>query len=109
MTMRLHGKRCLIVGGTSGIGWAAGVRFLQEGAQVAVAGLDEPRSHQGVLSMMETTGRSPLSIGCDARDPKQVDDAFAFTLQVFGGLDVLYHVAGGSGRRHGDGSLHDCS
>jgi NAD(P)-dependent dehydrogenase (short-subunit alcohol dehydrogenase family) len=25
-----------------------------------------------------------------------------------GGLDVLYHVAGGSGRRFGDGALHEC-
>jgi NAD(P)-dependent dehydrogenase (short-subunit alcohol dehydrogenase family) len=110
MAGRLAGKRCLIVGGTSGIGWAAGVRFLQEGAaHVAVAGLDEPRSHQGIISLSEAAGRPCLSIGCDARDPKQVDDAFAFTVQVFGGLDVLYHVAGGSGRSHGDGPLHECS
>jgi NAD(P)-dependent dehydrogenase (short-subunit alcohol dehydrogenase family) len=26
-----------------------------------------------------------------------------------GGLDILYHVAGGSGRRHGDGPLHECT
>jgi NAD(P)-dependent dehydrogenase (short-subunit alcohol dehydrogenase family) len=111
MTMagRLDGKRCLIVGGTSGIGWAAGRRFLQEGARLAVAGLDEPRSHQGVMALMEAAGRTPLSIGCDARDPKQVDEAFAFTVHVFGGLDVLYHVAGSSGRGHGDGPLDECT
>ena len=109
MTGRLAGKRCLIVGGTSGIGWAAAKRFLQEGAaHLAVAGLDEPQSHQGVMSLMEAAGPC-LSIGCDARDPKQVDEAFAFALSVFGGLDVLYHVAGGSGRRQGDGPLHECS
>jgi NAD(P)-dependent dehydrogenase (short-subunit alcohol dehydrogenase family) len=110
MAGRLAGKRCLIVGGTSGIGWAAGLRFLQEGAaHVAVAGLDEPRSHEGVRSLYEAAGRPFLSIGCDARDPKQVDEAFAFAVHVFGGLDVLYHVAGGSGRGHGDGPLHECS
>lgn len=108
MSGRLDGKRCLIVGGTSGIGWAAGRRFLQEGARLAVAGLDEPQSHQGVSSLMEAAGPC-LSIGCDARDPKQVEEAFAFTVQVFGGLDVLYHVAGGSGRKDGDGPLHECT
>jgi NAD(P)-dependent dehydrogenase (short-subunit alcohol dehydrogenase family) len=104
----LANKRCLIVGGTSGIGWAAARRFLEEGARVAVTGLDEPQSHQGVISLMEAAGPC-WSIGCDARDPEQVDKAFASTLQVFGGLDVLYHVAGGSGRGHGDGPLHDCT
>ncbi len=110
MPGRLDGKRCLIVGGTTGIGWAAAKRFLDEGAaHVAVVGLDEPRSHEGVRSLMEAAGRSCLSLGCDARDPKQVDEAFAFAVQVFGGLDVLYHVAGGSGRRRGDGPLHECT
>ncbi|MCI0456430.1 MAG: SDR family oxidoreductase [Gemmataceae bacterium] len=108
MSGRLQGKRCLIVGGTSGIGWAAGKRFLQEGARLAIAGLDEPQSHEGIISLMEAAGPC-LSIGCDARDPKQVDEALAFTIQVLGGLDVLYHVAGGSGRRHGDGPLHECT
>src|SRR5262249_47234051 len=108
MAGRLAGKRCLIVGGTSGIGWAAGKRFLEEGARLAVAGLDEPRSHEGILSLREAAGPC-WSIGCDARDPQQVDRAFASTVQVFGGLDVLYHVAGGSGRGHGDGPLHEGS
>jgi NAD(P)-dependent dehydrogenase (short-subunit alcohol dehydrogenase family) len=108
MAGRLSGKRCLIVGGTSGIGWAAGRRFLEEGAHLAVASLDEPRSHQGVLSLMEAAGPC-WSVGCDARDPQEVDNAFAAIIQVLGGLDVLYHVAGGSGRRQGDGPLHECS
>ncbi len=28
---------------------------------------------------------------------------------ALGGLDVLYHVAGASGRGHGDGPLHECT
>ncbi len=110
MAGRLAGKRCLIVGGTSGIGWAAALRFLQEGAvHVAVVGRNEPRSDEGVFALSEAAGRPHLSIGLDMRDPKQVDEAFALTVQVFGGLDVLYHVVGGSGRRYGDGSLHECT
>ena len=37
MRGRLSGKRCLIVGGTSGIGLAAAQRFLDEGATVMLA------------------------------------------------------------------------
>jgi NAD(P)-dependent dehydrogenase (short-subunit alcohol dehydrogenase family) len=31
------------------------------------------------------------------------------TREALGGLDVLYHLAGASGRRMGDGPLHECS
>ena len=110
MSNRLSNKRCLIVGGTSGIGFAAAIRFLQEGAaHVAVIGLDDPQSHEAVMALAEKAGRTPLSIGCDASDPKKVDEAFTFVEIVFGGLDILYHVAGSSGRKHGDGPLHECT
>jgi NAD(P)-dependent dehydrogenase (short-subunit alcohol dehydrogenase family) len=93
---RLAGKRCLIVGGTSGIGLAAARRFHQEGAALVVAGLAPPPE--------------PLPfVSCDATDPVQVEGLFARAAEMLGGLDVLYHTAGGSGRRHGDGPLHDCA
>src|SRR5262245_14538198 len=34
---------------------------------------------------------------------------FLSIVPMLGGLDVLYHVAGISGRKHGDGPLHECS
>jgi len=98
MAGRLIDKRCLIVGGTSGIGRAAAVRFLEEGARVVVAGLPGGAAPAGAEF-----------IGCDATEAEQVDHLFAQTATALGGLDVLYHVAGASGRRHGDGPLHECS
>ena len=46
---------------------------------------------------------------CDATSASQVDNIFAETINRLGGLDVLYHVAGSSGRKHGDGALHECT
>jgi NAD(P)-dependent dehydrogenase (short-subunit alcohol dehydrogenase family) len=104
MSLRLHQKRCLIVGGTSGLGLAAAARFLDEGARVLVAGLPEHAA----------TARQRLSgavthVGCDVTDAAQVHDLFQQMVASFGGLDVLYHVAGISGRKHGDGPLHECT
>ena len=48
LSCRLADKRCLIVGGTSGIGLAAATRFLEEGAVVVVAGL--PPAEKALLS-----------------------------------------------------------
>jgi NAD(P)-dependent dehydrogenase (short-subunit alcohol dehydrogenase family) len=97
---RLANKRCLIVGGTSGIGLAAAKRFRDEGACLVVAGLD---------AAVESLGDLVRFVPCDATDPAQVERLFAETVAALGGLDVLYHVAGGSGRRFGDGPLHECS
>jgi NAD(P)-dependent dehydrogenase (short-subunit alcohol dehydrogenase family) len=96
MMRRLENKRCLIVGGTSGIGLAAARRFQEEGAVLVVAGLAPPPDAIPFLT-------------CDATVAGQVEQLFAWAIERLGGLDVLYHVAGGSGRRHGDGPLHECS
>jgi NAD(P)-dependent dehydrogenase (short-subunit alcohol dehydrogenase family) len=95
---QLAGKRCLIVGGTGGLGQAAARRFLDEGAQVAVAGL--PNS--GVVERTK-------EFAVDATDAHQVERLFDDVRAALVGLDVLYHVAGASGRKAGDGALHDCS
>lgn len=51
---------------------------------------------------------SRLTIG-DASDPTTADNAISLALSEFGRFDALYHVAGGSGRRAGDGPLHEIS
>ena len=106
---RLNGRTCLIVGGTSGIGLAAARRFLQEGARVVVAG----RSPQaGPSAIEQLTGLGPawehtLELG---QGESAVLRLFRFALDALGGrLDILLHVAGISGRKFGDGPLHDCA
>src|SRR5262245_33178762 len=107
MARRLDGKRCLIVGGTSGIGRAAAERFLAEGARLVIAGNS---SSEGQAMAVELAGRGEVSFAhADATDSGAVDGLFGTVLDRLGGLDVLYHVAGGSGRKFGDGPLHQCS
>jgi NAD(P)-dependent dehydrogenase (short-subunit alcohol dehydrogenase family) len=107
LSCRLADKRCLIVG-AGGIGRAAAVRFLEEGAAVALAGLD---AAQGTKTARELgqIGGPVVFIPCDATDSAQVERLFDEVRGILGGLDVLYHVAGRSGRKDGDGALHECS
>jgi NAD(P)-dependent dehydrogenase (short-subunit alcohol dehydrogenase family) len=104
--MRLRDKRCLIVGGTSGIGLAAAKRFLEEGAQLVIAGHDEAQGGHALESL--PPGRVQF-VRCDATVSIEVEALGAECISWMKGLDVLYHVAGGSGRRFGDGALHECS
>lgn len=105
---RLAGQTCLVVGGTSGIGLASARRFLSEGAKVVVTGLTA-ESAQAALADLEGSG--PVwAFQADVSDPVSVEAAFLAAVDWLGGrLDVLFHVAGLSGRRLGDGPLHECS
>src|SRR5437660_4322115 len=105
---RLSAKRCLIVGGTSGIGLGAATRFVAEGAAVVVAGLPADALSDEALAKLREIG-PVTAVSCDVRDPGAVALLCQGAVQQMGGLDVLFHVAGGSGRGYGDGPLHDCT
>lgn len=105
---RLDGRTCLIVGGTSGIGLAAACRFLQEGARVVVAGRSPEigRSAMAQLAPIGPAWEYTLELGHES----EVLLLFEFALEALDGrLDTLLHVAGISGRKFGDGPLHECS
>src|SRR5262245_38417914 len=106
---RLEGRTCLIVGGTSGIGLAAARRFLEEGARVVVTGRinDGNRSE---LAQLSSCGRCwELSIEIELGET-EITRLFDFTISTLSGrLDILVHSAGVSGRKFGDGALHECS
>jgi NAD(P)-dependent dehydrogenase (short-subunit alcohol dehydrogenase family) len=107
MGERLREKRCLIVGGTTGLGFAAARRFLEEGASVVIAGRD---ADKGRAAHRDLASLGPVHfLACDVGLEDQVDRLVDDTRRALGGLDVLYHVAGMSGRRFGDGSLHTCT
>jgi NAD(P)-dependent dehydrogenase (short-subunit alcohol dehydrogenase family) len=104
---RLEDCACLIVGGTSGIGLATARRFLDEGARVVVAGRSEQSVSEalGVLAPRGPVWGEIVDIGA----PDQVEGLFLAVERHLGDrLDVLFHVAGISGRKAGDGPLHEC-
>lgn len=99
----LSGKRIVVIGGTAGLGLSAAKAFVAAGAAVVAVGL-KPEN-------VETAGRELGSaakvLQGDAVSPVTAAEAIAEAIRVFGGFDGLYHVAGGSGRRWGDGPLHE--
>src|SRR5262249_52327207 len=81
--------------------------FLEEGARIVLAGHD-PDAGQAAAAALASVGPCTF-LRCDATQPDQVEQLFAGACSALGGLDVLYHLAGASGRRQGDGALHECT
>lgn len=101
----LTGKKLVIIGGTSGMGLSAALACIREGAKVVVTGFNEEKAIQA-QQQLATSGRVLIS---DARDESSASNAVNTCAEIYGGFDGLYHVAGGSGRKQGDGALHELS
>jgi NAD(P)-dependent dehydrogenase (short-subunit alcohol dehydrogenase family) len=95
-------KNIVIIGGTTGIGLSAALAFIKEGAHVVVVGRDEENSEKAKQLIAD----DGIALVGDAVIETTADDAIALCEEKFGGFDGLYHVAGGSGRKFGDGPLH---
>src|SRR5204863_3250350 len=59
------------------------------------------------MAAQKALGQSAKAIAGDAIDPKTAVKAIQTASKTFGGFHGLYHVAGGSGRKKGDGPLHE--
>ena len=93
----------LIVTGSTGIA-AATVRLAAaEGAKVVVVTSDETSA----WDLAQATGVEPW-IG-DLTRPAAADSALSHCLAKFGRVDALFNASGLSGRRFGDGPVHETS
>ncbi|WP_339952152.1 SDR family oxidoreductase [uncultured Albimonas sp.] len=90
---KLEGMSTLVTGGDSGIGRAVAVLFAREGADVAVAYLDEHEDAEETGRLVEAEGRRCLLIPGDVGDAEHCEAAVSRTARSFGGLDVLVNNA----------------
>jgi NAD(P)-dependent dehydrogenase (short-subunit alcohol dehydrogenase family) len=88
--------------GTTGIGLSAAKAFIDRGTCVIVVG----RNEESAIDAKRDIGKNVEILGGDAVDPLVSIQAIEQCISQFGCFDKLYHVAGGSGRKMGDGPLH---
>lgn len=86
----LQAKRVLITGGASGIGAATAERFLEEGSAVCVLDRNAEACQKIADELPELSG----TITADVSDLSQVRTAFAESIRLMGGVDVLINNAG---------------
>ena len=98
----LTGKTAIVTGGTRGIGFAIVRKYLENGANVAIAGSRQETVEKAVAQLPEYKDRV-MGIWPDLCDPEAVAAAFASVKERFGSLDILANNAGISSRT----SLYD--
>ena len=98
----LAGKTAIVTGGTRGIGFSIAKTFLENGANVAIAGSRKESVDKALEKLPEYRNRV-MGIWPDLCDPAAVAEAFAAVQDRFGRLDILANNAGISSRT----SLYD--
>jgi len=89
----LEGEVALITGGGSGIGRAVALRYLAEGASVAVLGRGAEQLEEVVAAAGDRSDRV-LPLTGDVRSPDDLHRAVDATVERFGKLDILVPNAG---------------
>ena len=91
---RLRDKVAVVTGGASGIGLAVAQLFTEEGARVIV---------------LDINASGVDSLRVDVTSAPEVESAFREVVRSYDRLDILVNVAGGSGRKWGDGPVDSCT
>lgn len=104
MIPSLDGLVVVVIGGTTGLGLSAARACLAAGALGVVVTGRNPESAAAALTDL---GPRAAAFSGDATSGEHAPAAIALAEEKFGRFDALYHVAGGSGRKFGDGPLHE--
>ena len=103
MPGRLANRVCLI-SGASGMAAATARLAAQEGASLFVVSLEA-----GECEALAAAVPGLRYYTTDLTDGGAAERAVQQCVEIFGRIDALYNVAGISGRRYGDGPLHECT
>jgi 3-oxoacyl-[acyl-carrier protein] reductase len=96
MDLKLKERVALITGPAKGMGAAISQAFAAEGVCLALAGRDTA-AIAPVAAEVKAAGASAIIVPCDLTDAAACERAAEATKQVFGRIDILINVAGGSG------------
>lgn len=88
--MRLKDQVAVITGGVSGIGEATAKLFIEEGAQVVVADVNDPKGEE----LAQELGENGAFVYADVTKEEEVEQLIDTAISKFGKLDIMFNNAG---------------
>jgi NAD(P)-dependent dehydrogenase (short-subunit alcohol dehydrogenase family) len=93
MDLELQGKRAIVTGGGSGIGFAIAAELSREGVSVAIVGRRQSALEAAAARLRDVAGNPVLPAVGDTGDDESVKAMVASVVREFGGVDILVNAA----------------
>jgi 3-oxoacyl-[acyl-carrier protein] reductase len=91
---RLEGKRCLVTGGSRGLGFAICQAFARAGAKIAFTFSKNKGDADEARARLSEMGAEPIIVQGSVADASHVDQTVSEIVTKWGGIDVLVNNAG---------------
>ncbi len=102
--------KVILLAGATGMAAAAAEAFVAAGARVFITARTEATCADLAKRLDELAGAPVAAFAtADLQEEAAVEGVVATAVERFGRLDGCFHTAGGSGRKFGDGPLHEVS
>lgn len=95
MQLNLKGKRALVLAASRGLGYACALGLAREGCDIVICSRDEARINEAAEKIRDETGARVEAIVSNVNEAGQVQALVARTVELFGGLEIAVHNAGG--------------
>jgi NAD(P)-dependent dehydrogenase (short-subunit alcohol dehydrogenase family) len=89
------GRVAMVTGGGTGLGKGIALEFARLGASIAIVSRS-PEHHEAGRKAVEGVGSKAIAVGCDIREPDQVEAAFDTVGMELGLPDILINNAAGN-------------
>jgi len=93
----LKGKVAVVTGATAGIGLAAALKFVEEGARVAICARSADKL-AATVELLRAKGGDVFGLATDISRPEEIERFFTAVADHFGRIDILVNNAGTSMR-----------
>ncbi|MFI6833530.1 oxidoreductase [Kribbella sp. NPDC050241] len=90
----LTGRRALVTGATSGLGYETALELLRHGAEVLIGARNPEKAAKVSQALADTSGRQPTVVELDLADLASVEQAAGKLSATYNTLDLLVNNAG---------------
>lgn len=94
MDLGIKGRRAIITGGGSGIGFETARQFLEEGVRVLIAGRTAEKIEKARDTLAKMTGGEVHAVQADMRKDADIKRMVETAKEKLGGVDILVNNAG---------------